>query len=94
MLLLCLFWFDVCTMQCRFTTALFRRMVLALSVLTIGVLLAVLFEFLMKIVRAQMVDRASKEIDTELSGVFLERYGYTYESELDSWNFCISNQTF
>ena len=41
-----------------------------LWVLTIGVLLAVLFEFLMKIVRAQMVDRASKEIDTELSGVF------------------------
>ena len=41
-----------------------------LWVLTIGVLLAILFEFAMKIVRAQMVDRASKVIDVELSSVF------------------------
>ena len=41
-----------------------------LWVLTIGVLLAIAFEFAMKLVRAQMVDRASKAIDTELSSVF------------------------
>lgn len=41
-----------------------------LWVLTIGVLLAILFEFIMKVVRAQMVDRASKAIDIELSSVF------------------------
>jgi len=41
-----------------------------LWVLTIGVLLAIFFEFVMKLVRAQMVDRASKVIDVELSSVF------------------------
>jgi ATP-binding cassette subfamily C protein LapB len=41
-----------------------------LWVLTIGVLLAIAFEFLMKIVRAQMVDRASNAIDIELSSIF------------------------
>lgn len=41
-----------------------------LWVLTIGVLLAVVFEFVMKLVRAQMVDRASKAIDIELSSIF------------------------
>lgn len=41
-----------------------------LWVLTIGVLLAVVLEFTMKQVRAHMVDRASKAIDQELSGVF------------------------
>lgn len=41
-----------------------------LWVLTIGVLLAIFFEFLMKLVRAHMVDRASKVIDVELSSVF------------------------
>ena len=41
-----------------------------LWVLTIGVLLAIVFEFVMKVVRAQMVDRASKAIDVELSDVF------------------------
>jgi ATP-binding cassette subfamily C protein LapB len=41
-----------------------------LWVLTIGVLLAIVFEFTMKLVRAQMVDRASKAIDIELSSVF------------------------
>lgn len=41
-----------------------------LWVLTIGVLFAIVFEFIMKLVRAQMVDRASKAIDIELSSVF------------------------
>ena len=41
-----------------------------LWVLTIGVLCAIFFEFVMKLVRAQMVDRASKVIDVELSSVF------------------------
>lgn len=41
-----------------------------LWVLTIGVLLAIAFELAMKLVRAQMVDRASKVIDIELSSVF------------------------
>ena len=41
-----------------------------LWVLTIGVLLAIIFEFLMKLVRAHMVDRASKTIDIEFSSVF------------------------
>ena len=41
-----------------------------LWVLTVGVVLAVIFEFAMKLVRAQMVDRASKAIDIELSSVF------------------------
>lgn len=41
-----------------------------LWVLTIGVLLAIAFEFAMKLVRAKMVDRASMAIDIELSSVF------------------------
>jgi len=41
-----------------------------LWVLTAGVLLAIFFEFVMKLVRAHMVDRASKVIDIELSTVF------------------------
>lgn len=41
-----------------------------LWVLTFGVLLAITFEFAMKVVRAHMVDRASKVIDVELSSVF------------------------
>lgn len=41
-----------------------------LWVLTVGVLLAITFEFVMKVVRAHMVDRASKVIDVELSSVF------------------------
>ena len=41
-----------------------------LWVLTGGVLLAVVLEYVLKQVRANMVDRASKAIDQELSGVF------------------------
>lgn len=41
-----------------------------LWVLTVGVFLAIIFEFSMKLVRAQMVDRAGKAIDIELSDVF------------------------
>ena len=41
-----------------------------LVVLTVGVLLAIALEFTMKQVRAYMVDRATKQIDLELSGVF------------------------
>ena len=41
-----------------------------LWVLTGGVLLAVLLEYILKQVRTSMVDRASKVIDQELSGVF------------------------
>ena len=41
-----------------------------LWVLTIGVLLAIVFEFTMKLVRAHMVDKAGKAIDIELSSVF------------------------
>lgn len=44
-----------------------------LWVLTVGVLLAVVLEFSMKQVRAHMVDRASKAIDQELSGVFFDK---------------------
>lgn len=44
-----------------------------LWVLTIGVLLAMGLELLMKQVRAQMVDRASKAIDEELSAVFFAK---------------------
>ncbi len=44
-----------------------------LWVLTLGVLLAIIFEFAMKLVRAQMVDRASKAIDVELSDVFFAK---------------------
>lgn len=44
-----------------------------LWVLTIGVLLAIGFELLMKHVRALMVDRACKAIDEELSDLFFTR---------------------
>ena len=44
-----------------------------LWVLTIGVLLAIFFELIMKLVRSHMVDRASKVIDLELSGVFFSK---------------------
>ena len=44
-----------------------------LWVLSIGVLLAIVLEFAMKQVRAHMVDRASKVIDLELSGVFFSK---------------------
>ncbi|WP_052501633.1 type I secretion system permease/ATPase [Thiomicrospira microaerophila] len=44
-----------------------------LWVLTIGVALAIMFEFLMKQSRAHIVDRASKGIDLELSGVFFAK---------------------
>lgn len=44
-----------------------------LWVLTIGVLLAVLLELVMRQVRAHMVDRASKAIDEELSAVFFAK---------------------
>ena len=47
--------------------------------LTIGVLLAIAFEFAMKLVRAKMVDRASMAIDLELSSVF---FGKASTSEL------------
>jgi ATP-binding cassette subfamily C protein LapB len=41
-----------------------------LWVLSIGAFLGVIFEFVMREIRAIMVDRACKEIDLELSGVF------------------------
>lgn len=41
-----------------------------LWVLTVGALIAIALEFLLKQVRAHMIDRASKAIDQELSGVF------------------------
>jgi len=44
-----------------------------LWVLTIGVLMAIGFELLMKVVRSHMVDKACKFIDIELSSVFFER---------------------
>lgn len=44
-----------------------------LTVLTVGVALAVVFEFMMKLVRARMTDLACKAIDAELSSVFFER---------------------
>lgn len=44
-----------------------------LTVLTVGVLMAIGLELLMKQVRAQIVDRACKAIDQELSGVFFAR---------------------
>ena len=52
-----------------------------LWVLTIGVLMAIFFEFVMKLVRAQMVDRASKVIDVELSSVF---FGKALDIRADS----------
>lgn len=44
-----------------------------LTVLTLGALLALALEFLMKQVRSRIVDRACKAIDQELSGVFFGR---------------------
>ncbi len=44
-----------------------------LAVLTVGVVLALMFELLMKQLRARMMDRVCKEIDEELSGVFFSR---------------------
>ena len=44
-----------------------------LFVLTFGVLMAIALDVLMKHVRAHMVDRASKVIDLELSGVFFSK---------------------
>jgi ATP-binding cassette subfamily C protein LapB len=44
-----------------------------LWVLTIGVFLAIFFEFIMKLVRSHLVDKASKAIDLELSGVFFSK---------------------
>ena len=52
-----------------------------LWVLTIGVLLAIVFELAMKLVRAQMVDRASKAIDIELSSIF---FGKALEIRADA----------
>ena len=52
-----------------------------LWVLTVGVLMAIFFEFLMKLVRSQMVDRASKVIDIELSTVF---FGKALDIRADS----------
>jgi ATP-binding cassette subfamily C protein LapB len=44
-----------------------------LRVLTVGALIAVALEFIMKQVRAHMVDRATKVIDQQLSGVFFDK---------------------
>ena len=52
-----------------------------LWVLTAGVLLAIGLEFMMKQVRAYMVDRASKAIDLELSGVF---FGKALDIRMDA----------
>lgn len=52
-----------------------------LWVLTVGVLLAVLLEFVLKQVRAHMVDRASQAIDIELSGVF---FGKALDIRMDA----------
>lgn len=52
-----------------------------LWVLTVGVLLAVVFEFAVRQVRATMVDRISKVIDLELSAVF---FGKALDIRLDA----------
>ena len=52
-----------------------------LWVLTIGVSLAIVFELVMKQVRALMVDRACKAVDQELSGVF---FGKALEIRMDA----------
>jgi ATP-binding cassette subfamily C protein LapB len=52
-----------------------------LWVLTAGVLLSIGLEFMMKQVRAYMVDRASKAIDLELSGVF---FGKALDIRMDA----------
>ena len=52
-----------------------------LWVLTFGVLLAMALEFTLKQVRSNMVDRASKAIDLELSGVF---FGKALDIRMDA----------
>lgn len=52
-----------------------------LWVLTIGVAMAIVLEFTLKQVRAHMVDRASKAIDIELSGVF---FGKALDIRMDA----------
>jgi ATP-binding cassette subfamily C protein LapB len=52
-----------------------------LWVLTIGVSVSILLEFILKQVRAHMVDRASKAIDIELSGVF---FGKALDIRMDA----------
>ena len=52
-----------------------------LWVLTAGVLLAIVLEFTLKQVRSYMVDRASKAIDQELSGVF---FGKALDIRMDA----------
>lgn len=44
-----------------------------LIVLTIGILLAIGFELLMKILRAKLIDQTFKEVDVELSSVFFDK---------------------
>ena len=44
-----------------------------LWVLTIGVILGIFFELVMKLVRSHLVDKASRAIDLELSGVFFSK---------------------
>lgn len=44
-----------------------------LWVLTIGVLLAIFFELIMKLVKSHLIDKASRAIDIELSGVFFSK---------------------
>ena len=44
-----------------------------LWVLTVGVIMAIFFELVMKLVRSHLVDKASKAIDLELSGVFFSK---------------------
>lgn len=44
-----------------------------LWVLTIGVMMAIFFELVMKLVRSHLVDKASRAIDLELSGVFFSK---------------------
>ena len=52
-----------------------------LWVLTVGVVIAILLEFMMKQVRHHMVDRASKAIDLELSSVF---FGKALDIRMDA----------
>ena len=44
-----------------------------LIVLSVGTLIAILFELLMKLVRSKTVDKACKAIDEELSGIFFSK---------------------
>ena len=44
-----------------------------LWVLTIGVMMAIFFELVMKLVRSHLIDKASRAIDLELSGVFFSK---------------------